>query len=89
MKSALGNVHWGREMSAKEPLQEPESWRCLHWVKAGPAGQIYRLVQGDASVLLFSVWASAHRPSLGNEFSNKWGPRGVNSGHPSPGQHLF
>lgn len=42
------------------------------------AAGIYRLVQGAASFLPFPTWASAHSPSLGDEFSNKLEPRGAN-----------
>lgn len=52
------------------------------WEPAQPSGftalGICRLVQGDTSFLPIPIWASAHSPGLGDQFSNKLDPRGGN-----------
>lgn len=58
------------------------AWSWSGWEPAQPSGfaalGICRLVQGDASFLAFPIWASAHSPGLGDQFSNKLDPRGGN-----------
>lgn len=66
------------------PFQERQSWHvpgegrslpsCLDLQPLGFTG----LSKEMASFLPFPAWASAHSPSLGDQFSNELDPRGGN-----------